>query len=418
MARQFDVVVVGAGVIGLCAAYYLARAGRSVCVLDQTGPGAGASFGNCGMISPSHVLANTLPGLPWRAFKWMFQSTAPFRVVPQANLAFLSWMVNFTRRCTHAQVVRVAPALNALLKSSRSLFSELLQREQMRVEFEENGCLYVYATEQGIANEVNWHPLYAELGVNVRILDNAQLIKAEPELSPKLFGACYFPDDAKLRPDLYIAELTRVLELLGVEIRSGVRVDGVSESANGVQLSSSAGRLDAGAALLAAGSWSPLLSRQLGFDLPIQPGKGYSITMPRPARCVAHAMVLKERSVVITPWPSGMRLGSTMEFAGYDSSLNPRRLQALTDGANAYLNEPISLPTEAATAWFGWRPMTPDTLPIIGPVPNWKKLWLATGHSMLGVSMSTGTGKLISELMLGQDNHIDARPYAPSRFLR
>jgi D-amino-acid dehydrogenase len=414
-AAETDVVIIGAGVAGLCSAYHLAKAGRSVRIVDEQHPGFGSSFGNCGLISPSHVLPNTLPGLPWKAFKWMFQKSAPFKVLPQPNMDFMSWMFTFWKNCNIEQVQRCAPGIARILASSRSLFHEMITSEAMAVDYQQNGCIYAYATKEGFDAEASWHPLYAECGVDVQHFDQDGLAAFEPSLKREvLHGGYFFPNDASLRPDLYVKELVRVVTGLGVTISSGVTVQGLEETHTGVSLTTSAGPILAGNAVLAAGSWSPLISRALGFRLPIQPGKGYSVTMGRPERCPAHPMVLKERSVAVTPWPSGFRLGSTMEFVGYDTSLNPARLQALIDGASYFLHTPVG-PGEQQP-WFGWRPMTTDTLPIIDQAPNFKRLWLATGHSMLGVSMSPGTGRLLTDLLTARSPHIDPAPYRYSRF--
>ena len=412
--QKTDVVIIGAGVAGLCCAYSLAKAGRSVRIVDQGVPGAGSSFGNCGMISPSHVLPNTLPGLPWKAFKWMFQKAAPFRVVPQANMEFASWMFGFWQRCSRAQVERTAPAISAILTSSRALLHTLIETEKMQVDYGQDGCIYVYSTPQAFVTEGAWHPVYDACGVKVKIHDQASLLKLEPALKDNVYGGYHFPDDATLRPDLYVAELVRVLQALGVEINSGVKATNYHEDSGGVHLHTEQGVIQAREAVLAAGAWSPLLSKTLGFRVPIQPGKGYSITMARPERCPKHSMVLKEKSVAVTPWESGFRLGSTMEFVGYDSTLNPTRIQALIDGAAKFLHTPTA--PGPHTPWYGWRPMTLDTVPIIDRAPNLQKLWLATGHSMLGVSMSTGTGKLLAELVTGESPHIDPSPYRYGRF--
>jgi D-amino-acid dehydrogenase len=409
-----DVAIVGAGVAGLCSAYFLAKAGRSVRVIDQSTPGAGSSFGNCGMISPSHVLPNTLPGLPWKAFKWMFQRRAPFRVVPQANLDFVSWMFGFWQRCTREQVERTAPAISAILASSRSLFHELISTHGLKVEYQQDGCLYVYSTREAFEAEGAWRDIYDACGVQVNAHDGASLVKLEPALKPVVYGGYHFPDDAHLRPDLYVTELVRLLTEMGVHIQSDTKVMSLAETEQGIALKTDQDTFQAHDAILAAGSWSPLISKALGFRIPIQPGKGYSLTMGRPENCPKHSMVLKEKSVAVTPWSSGFRLGSTMEFVGYDTSLNPDRLQALVDGATHFLHTPTG-PGER-TPWYGWRPMTMDTVPIIDQAPNFKRLWLATGHSMLGVSMSTATGKLVSELITGEAPHIDPGPYRYDRF--
>jgi D-amino-acid dehydrogenase len=410
-----DVIIIGAGVIGMCAAYYLRKSGRSVLIIDQAEPGSGASFGNCGMISPSHVLPNTLPGLPWKAFKWMFQKSAPFKVVPQFNLEFISWMYGFWRRCSMAQVKATAPALASILASSRTLFHELISQEKLQVDYDQSGCIYVYSTPAAFEQEAQWGSIYRECGVEVRALDAKALATLEPALKQDaIYGGYHFPNDANLRPDYYVVELARRLREMGVQFSTGNAVAHIEDTQTGVRVHTAQGKLDAGRAILAAGSWSPLLSKRLGFRLPIQPGKGYSIAMGRPNRCPIHCMVLKEKSVAVTPWASGYRLGSTMEFVGYDESLNPNRLQALIDGAGAFLHEPTG-PGERLP-WFGWRPMSVDTVPIIDKAPNFKNLWLATGHSMLGVSMSTGTGKLIAELLSDEKPHINPEPYRYGRF--
>lgn len=413
--NQADVIVIGAGVVGMCAAWYLQSAGLQVMIVDQDQPGAATSYGNCGMISPSHVLPNTLPGLPWKAFKWMFQKAAPFKVVPQANMDFVSWMYGFWKRCSREQVEATAPALAAILASSRQLFHTMINSEQMDVEYGQSGCIYVYSTQQAFDAEGAWGQVYRDNGVHVDTYDAAALARKEPSLKADvLYGGYHFPNDANLRPDRYVAELLRVIKAKGVDVRAGVKVEGIHENEHGIAVYTNQGELRAPRAVLSAGSWSPLLSKALGFRLPIQPGKGYSVTMARPDNCPLHCMVLKERSVAVTPWPSGYRLGSTMEFVGYDTSLNPQRLQALIEGAAAFMHTPTS--SGPHEPWYGWRPMTVDTVPIIDRAPKHKHLWLATGHSMLGVSMSPATGLLLAELMQGKKPHIDPKPYRYDRF--
>ena len=173
-------------------------------------------------------------------------------------------------------------------------------------------------------------------------------------------------------------------------------------------------RFDANDVVLAAGSWSPSLARDFGLRIPIQPGKGYSITYDRPAIVPQRPLVLFERSVCVTAWDSGFRLGSTMEFSGYDRSLNRRRLDALERGAAQYLREPVG--PVRREEWFGWRPMTWDDLPLVGAVPGKRGAWVATGHGMLGVSMSMATAVLLGDLMLGREPILDPHPCRAGRF--
>ena len=166
--------------------------------------------------------------------------------------------------------------------------------------------------------------------------------------------------------------------------------------------------------VIATGAWAPLLNRELGCRVPIQPGKGYSMTMPRPRLCPAHPLILEEHRVAVTPMRSGYRLGSTMEFAGYDTRLDRRRLELLRAGARHYLHEPYGEPVEEE--WFGWRPMTYDSMPIIDRSPAMANVLIAAGHNMLGMSMAPATGKLVAELLSGTPPHVDPAPYSLTRF--
>jgi D-amino-acid dehydrogenase len=193
------------------------------------------------------------------------------------------------------------------------------------------------------------------------------------------------------------------------------RVESLGESDEGVTVNTSLGVRRGSDAVVALGSWSPALVRSLGMKLPVQPGKGYSITYSRPALVPKRPMLLKDRQVCVTVWDSGFRLGSTMEFSGYDATLNQTRLSALERGAREYLHEPVGAVVQER--WYGWRPMTWDDLPVLGRVPGKRKLWLATGHGMLGVSMSAASGQLMADLMTGRPTAIDPAPYRMERFL-
>src|SRR5262249_2439239 len=195
----------------------------------------------------------------------------------------------------------------------------------------------------------------------------------------------------------------------GCELRSVVREHGRAR-----RIVTSQGELTADVFVVATGAWTPLLNRHLGCRIPIQPGKGYSITMPRPARCPSIPLIFEEHRVAGTPMTFGYRAASRMECAGYDPTLPPGRLGLLKDAARHYLHEPYGEPIEEA--WFGWRPMTYDGKPIIDRSPALANVWIAAGHNMLGLSMAPATGKLIAELLGNQPPHVDPAPYAVSRF--
>jgi D-amino-acid dehydrogenase len=206
-----------------------------------------------------------------------------------------------------------------------------------------------------------------------------------------------------------------VLERMGVVIREGVTVRSfVERNGRAAAVKTEGGEVEADCFVLATGAWSTNFAHELGTPIPVQPGKGYSITMQRPENCPKRPMIFQEHKVAITPMRSGYRIGSTMEFAGYDTSLNRRRLEALKRGAAVYLREPYR--DEVEEEWYGWRPMTWDSLPIIDRSGRFENAYIAAGHSMLGLTLAAVTGKLIAEMATGRRPHVDVTPYSARRF--
>ena len=283
--------------------------------------------------------------------------------------------------------------------------------------FAATGTLTVFRDPAAL-DGYRWHEdLLDRLGIRVERKDAGELSAMEPALADSVVGGYYHPQDALLRPDRYAAELGRVVRQHGIEIVEHSPVDEWLRDGDAVTGAVAGGkRLHARDVVVATGSWSSRLLRDLDMRLPVQPGKGYSITYDRPSIAPRIPLVLKERSVCVTAWADGYRLGSTMEFAGYDPSLNRTRLDALRRAAGEYLRVPEG--PVVREEWYGWRPMTPDDLPIIGPVPRRPGLWLATGHGMLGVSMSALSGELLAAQMTGSEPMLDPRPFLPERYVR
>jgi len=413
-ARRSDVLVLGGGVIGLSCALFLLRAGRSVTVLEQGQVGHGSSRGNCGTITPSHLPLHA-PGTVAKALKWMLKADAPFYVKPTLDPELLAWMLNFARLCNARDFLATAQVKSRLLLRSRERLGQLVREERLDCEYDDSGMLYVWREAQALAAAAHESELLRELGVPVEILDGTALRALEPALRPGMAGGHRHRGDARLRPDRFVAELARVVRAAGGNILEQTAVQGFRVDGGRIAgVVSAAGEQQAAEVVLALGAWSPQLAKPLGLRLPIQPGKGYSITYASPRLAPRIPLVLKERSVCVTAWGSGYRLGSTMEFSGYDRTLNPRRLDALKRGAAEYLEEPEGPAVEEQ--WYGWRPMTWDDLPVIGRAPGLDNLTLATGHGMLGVSLSAITAQLVSELLTGREPSLDLAPYSAARF--
>ena len=414
-SRQPDVLILGGGVIGLACALYLLQAGRSVIVLEQGTAGGATSHGNCGTITPSHAMPLAMPGVTAQALRWMFQADAPLRVAPRLDPALFAWLAKFAQLCNWRDFRRLTAAKAPLLKLSLEALELLIRVERLDCEFETLGTLTVYRDARTFAKSA-WLPrALNEVGLPVETLDGTQCRAREPALNDSIVGGYSHPLDAHLRPNRYAAELARAVREKGGEIREGAKIGDLRVEAGRITRVSAGGTEFSGRdVVLALGAWSPLLARQLDLRIPIQPGKGYSITYTRPTVCPRIPLSLKERAVCVTGWSSGYRLGSTMEFAGYDVSLNRTRLDALRRGAAEYLIEPEG--PQIAEEWYGWRPMTHDDLPILGRAANVQNLVLATGHGMLGVTMSAATGLLISEVITGKAPSLSLLAFSPARF--
>ena len=413
--RECDVVIIGAGVIGLACAWYLRAAGRDVVVLERAAPGAGASHGNCGTLTPSHAPPLPAPGVLRRAFGWMLRADAPLYIPPRFDPALWAWLLRFAARCNstdHAHATRVRAKL---LNRSLQALDGLLAATGIECSFSRGGLLYVFRNPDWRAHYGSLPENLAQLGIRAEAWDGARMAHEEPALKPGVTGGILFPDDAQLRPDRLVAGLARVVRAAGVEILEQSEA-GDFELRGGRILSVQAGplRLQPREVVLAAWAWSPALGRRLGLRLPIQPGKGYSMTFSPPAPAPRRALVLKEPSVYATAWEDGFRIGSTMEFSGYDARLNAVRLGALRRAADEFLAGPeLGEPVET---WYGWRPMTSDDIPVIGRAPGLQNLVVATGHGMLGMSMAAATGELVRDILAGTATEDWLRPLSPARF--
>ena len=287
-----------------------------------------------------------------------------------------------------------------------------MRTEPLDCEWQTRGLLFVFLTRAGLHHYAATNELLrTEFAVPGERWEGEALPDLEPALKPGLAGGYFYRSDAHLRPDKLMAGWRRVLEARGVKIVEKCEVEGFRRR-NGTAdaARTSTGEISASAFVVATGAWAPLMQRELGCKIPIQPGKGYSLTMPRPNRCPSIPLIFEEHRVAITPMASGYRIGSTMEFAGYDTSLKPDRLALLREGARHYLHEPECEPI--LEQWYGWRPMTCDGLPIIDRSPALSNVWLAVGHNMLGVSMAPATGKLIAECLSGAKPHLATGKYA------
>ena len=409
-----SVLVVGAGVIGTACAHYLAESGRRVTLLDRSTVGGEASHGNCGCICPSHLLPLAEPGIIGRALAGLVSRNTPFFVAPRLDLSLWQWLLHFAGNCREKQMIQTGHYALALLQQSRFLYDELIKKYQLKCDWETKGALYVCKQWQTFkALSAKSELLRSEFGMQAQRLVDQQLTELEPTLRQGLAGAWYFPGDAHLRPDRLLRSWRESLVQRGVTVREQTEVCALSQREGRVRaVITDRGEIPAEQFVFATGAMTPSLAGDLGWRAPIQPAKGYSLTMPRPQTCPQRALHFVDYGVVATPWRSGYRLGSILEFSGYNRHVDPRRVALLREGANQYLAEPC---TEIAEeTWVGWRSMTPDGLPRVGPCPAASNVYVAAGHNMLGMSMAPATGQMIAQMLNAQPPSIAPEPYRPA----
>jgi D-amino-acid dehydrogenase len=414
-------------VIGVASAYFLHRAGWQVTLVDRGEIGRACSYGNACLIVPSHAHPLPGPGVVGQALRWMLRRDSPVFVKPRLDPGFVRWALLFRGSCRREVASLGAVALRRLGRASIELFDELVQTPGIAFYYQRRGLLHVYMTQRGFAASEHELEELGEAGFDARRLSRDDTLALEPAASPRIHGGLFISTDAHAHSFDYVRAVAAYLEGRGVRLvtqRAVSRIVTRRAAVHGVALGPPAhGRqadgpseevLPADVVVLAAGAWTAALAADLGIRIPLEPAKGYSCTIDAYPGSPALPLYVTERRIAITPLGSRVRFGGTLEFAGFDEGLNATRYRAVVDGARAALGD--SLRMENEEAWYGFRPITPDGLPIIAPAPGIAGLILATGHAMLGLTLSPITGKLVAELASGEPPSLPLDPFRLQRF--
>ncbi len=411
------VVVVGGGVVGVSCAYYLARGGARVSLLERAHLGAGASSGNAGTVSAGHPPLNR-PGRVRRAVADMVDPASPLYVKPRWDPKLWRWLVGFARRCSHQHVEHCMGVMAPLGKDALDLFEELIAEERIECQYAREGYYDVCATEGGLTAARYEASIIRRHGYHPEEVDGDELRRREPELAASVIGGVYFPEAATLQPAAFLERLAGAASRLGCEVEEGVAVGRVvTEAGRVVAVETARGeRRPADVVVLTTGPFSLRMAERFGGRIPVQPGKGYHRDIdigPNGAPRLRIACVLNETSVFCTPMDTYVRFAGTMEFSGENDVIHPARLRQLTRAARAAF--PGLGPARPVSEWCGLRPVSVDGLPIVGPITGVDGLHIATGHGMLGLTLGPVTGQMIAnQVLLGGDHRIAA--LSPGRF--
>ena len=409
------VVVIGGGVIGLACAYELSKRGAEVVVLDQGEMGMAASWGNAGWIVPSLSAPVPEPGLTLTALRWLLKPDGPLYIKPRPDPAFARWMWEFWRHC-NTRDYEVGLHAVARLNSRTMELYDGWRSEGVQFEMHCAGLLFAFLSpevrdktlaELGHLRPYGYEPPAALSGDEVRA--------RAPILASNVACGFLVERERHVEPGSLSQGLLRRLDQLGADLRPKTRVTGLRR-VNGrvTSVDTENGVVDGDIFLLAAGAWSAMLARASGFRLPVESGKGYSITIKRPAVKLPCPVYLGEAKVGLSPFAGSLRIAGTMELSGLSEEINLKRLASIRRSIQRFLREWPS--GEGEVTWAGMRPLTPDGLPVLGPARGMANFFVATGHSMLGVTLAPATGKAMAELICDGRAEVDLRPFDPARF--
>lgn len=413
-----NIIVIGSGVIGLSTAYYCARRGHNVTVLDREGPAhEGCSLGNAGMIVPSHFVPLAAPGMAALGLKWMWNPESPFYIKPRLDFDLFDWAFKFWQASTAARVNRAAPLLRDLSFASRACFEELAALPGCDFGLTTRGLLMLCKTQHGLDEEAKFAEHANQLGVPAQVLDARQTAALDPAVTLDIAGAVLFPKDAHLTPGRFMAALQAQCETAGVRFKWNTEVIGFTQQAARISgVRTARGEFGADEVALCGGSWSPVIGSELGLRIPIQAGKGYSLTLPKPPQLPQLCSIFTEARLAVTPMGSSLRIGGTMEIAGLNEDINPVRVRGIIKSALKYLPAFAESDFAGVAPWRGLRPCSPDGLPYVGRTARFTNLSIATGHAMMGLSLGPITGKLMAQILSGEPPQFDLSLLSPDRY--
>ncbi len=409
------VVIIGGGVIGLCTAYYLMKDGCEVVVIDQSTMDYGASYVNAGYLTPSHIIPLAAPGAVKQGLKWMFNSASPLYIKPRLNKSFLEWSLAFNKSCSAKNVEDSINVIKDINLMSTELYPDIKREEGFKFQLEHKGLLMLCQTEKMLEEEMQVANRAQLEGLDVQEVSVSELKKMEPNAQINALGAVHFKCDWHTTPHEFMTEMISLLKSRGVVFYKNEKVEDLEvENGKIKQVKTQNKSFTADQFVLAAGSWSSMLSKKLGIKILLEAGKGYRINTEQ-STGITIPSILAEAKVAVTPMNGFTRFAGTMEIAGINHNINKVRVSAIAKAATKYYPDVSLSVQEQKAAACGLRPVSPDGKPYIGKSVKCPNLTIATGHAMMGWSMAPATGKLISEIISERKTSMNIEAFHPDR---
>jgi D-amino-acid dehydrogenase len=410
-------IVIGGGIIGLSSAFYLEQSGWEVTVLDKSDFLHNCSYGNAGYICPSHFIPLATPGIVKQGFKWMLNSTSPFYIQPRLDWSLIDWGLKFMKVAKPENVEAAAIPLRDIALLSMQCYDDWKQLPEFDFYFEKKGILELFQTDEKAHHAEETALKAQQLGLDAVMLSAQEVQALEPQTTVIAKGALFFKCDAHCYPNDLMRNLLEYLKHKGVQLRPNEEVTAF-EKRNGkvIKVLTAKGAYDADMLVLATGSWSRPVASKLGLNIPLVAGRGYSVTSDDPKFRINYPSVLMEGRVALTPMNGRTRFGGTMEITSMNVPARMQRVKGILEAVKRYFPEfdvPMPSPEQV---WYGYRPCSADGLPYIGRANNVNNLVVATGHSMLGLSLGAGTGKLVAEIANEKRPSMDIAPFDANRF--
>jgi D-amino-acid dehydrogenase len=410
-------IIIGGGIIGLCSAYYLKKNGWDVTVVDKTDMTDSCSYGNLGMIVPSHFVPLAAPGMISQGIKWMFNNKSPFYVKPSLNKELISWGLKFIRSATNKHVEKSADYLVGLNLFSKQLYDQLASEPGFDFSFEKKGIIMYYKTAKTGEEEVHLAERGKQMGLDVAALSKNEAQMLEPNIDMDILGAVHYRCDAHLYPNQLLPQLIAHLKNNNVSFKTNSSVKKIIREGKKItRIVTNDEELEADLFVIAGGSWLSNLAKMAGIQLSLMPGKGYSFTIGEPEKKLNIPAILCEARVAITPMNGKMRYGGTMEIGKINNAISMKRVQGIVESIPKYFSNVRPQIPDQKHIWYGFRPCTPDGLPYIGSSKKVSNLLIAGGHAMSGISLGPATGKVISELADHLNPSVKIDAFSPDRF--